>query len=79
MRGLLEADRCSIAIVGGQALDLVDIRLLQLLQKLPSISRQRFDIFPLPLGIDGVERQRRFPRSAEPGDDRPTDRAECPR
>jgi len=38
-------------------------------QKLPSVSRQRFDITPLPFGIDGIKRQRRFARPGDAGDD----------
>ena len=52
-----------------QPLDLVDIRLLQLVEELPRVRRQRFDIFALPLGIHRIERQRRFPASRQAGDD----------
>ncbi len=38
-----------------QAFDQVDIRLLHQLQKLPGVGRQRFDVTPLALGIQGVE------------------------
>ncbi len=38
-----------------QALDQVNIRLLHQLQKLPGVGRQRFDITPLALGVQGVE------------------------
>ncbi len=52
-----------------QAFNLIDIRLLQLIEELPRIRRQRFDVFPLSLGIDGIERQRRFSRAGQAGDD----------
>ena len=53
-RLLLDRDR------RGEAVDLVDVRLLHHLQELPRIGRKAFDIAPLPLGIDRVERQRGF-------------------
>jgi hypothetical protein len=46
-----------------QSLDQVDIGLLHLLQELARIRRQRLDIAALALGVDRVERQRRFARS----------------
>ena len=46
-----------------------DIGLLHHFQKLARISRQRFDITPLPLSIDGVEREAGFARTGQPGDD----------
>ena len=49
---------------------MIDIRLLHQFQELPRIGRQALDIPPLPLGIDGVERQARLARSAEAGDHR---------
>jgi hypothetical protein len=52
-----------------QALDQVDIRLLHLLEELPGVCGQRFDIPPLPFGIDGIEGQRRLARAGQPGDD----------
>ena len=42
------------------AVDLVDLRLLHALQELARVSRERFDVAPLALGVDGVEGQRRF-------------------
>ena len=44
----------------GQPLDEVDVGLVHLPQKLSRVSRQRFHVTPLPLGEDGVERQRRL-------------------
>ena len=40
-----------------QALDQVDVGLLHQLQKLPGVGRQRFDVAPLTLCIQGVERE----------------------
>jgi hypothetical protein len=50
-----------------QAVDLVDVRLLHHLQKLARIGRQRFDVAPLSLGVDGVEGERGFSRARQPG------------
>jgi len=52
-----------------KALDRIDIRALHLVQKLPGVGRQRFDITPLPLGIQGVESERGFAGAGQPGDD----------
>ncbi len=43
-----------------QALDQVNIGPFQLMQKLPGVDRQAFDILPLPLGEERVESQRAF-------------------
>ncbi len=51
-----------------QALDDVDIGLVHQLQKLPRVGRQAFDIASLAFGIQGIEGQARFARSAQPGD-----------
>src|SRR5437899_158062 len=40
--------------------DFVDVRLVHAFQKLPRVSRQRFHIPALALGIDGVKRKRRL-------------------
>ena len=50
-----------------QALNVLDLRLLHLLQKLAGIGTERFDILPLALGIDGIERQRTLARTAHAG------------
>src|SRR5262245_6234479 len=47
----------------------INIRLLQLTQKLAGVTRQRFDIAPLAFGIKGVESERAFPRSTHPRED----------
>ena len=51
---------------GGQAFDGFHVRLVHLLQKLPRISRQRLDVAALAFGVNRVERERRFARSARP-------------
>ena len=48
---------------GRQYLDMLDVGLLHHREELARIRRERFDIAPLPLGIDGVERERRLARS----------------
>jgi hypothetical protein len=40
-----------------QALDEVDLRLLHLIEELPGISRERFDILALALGENRVKRE----------------------
>ena len=52
-----------------QALDQIDIRLLDLLEELPRVGRQRLDVAPLPFRINGVEGERRLARPGETGDD----------
>ncbi len=49
---------------GGQAFDPLDHGLLRLADELTGVGRQRFDIPALPLGIDGVHRQRRLAAAA---------------
>src|SRR3954463_4223482 len=48
---------------------MVDIGLLHQLEELPRIGREALDIAALPLGIDGVEGERRLSRSAQAGKD----------
>ena len=43
-----------------QALDLVDVGLLELAQELPGVGRQGLDVAPLALGVEGVEGQARL-------------------
>ena len=61
---LLDGDRWR------QAVDRINVGPLHLVQELPRVRRERLDIPPLSFRIDGVERERRFPRAAEPGDHR---------
>ena len=49
---------------------MIDIGLLHQFEELARIGRQRFDVAPLALGIDGVERQARFAAARQPGDHR---------
>ncbi len=53
----------------GDAVDVIDLRLFHALEELPRVSRKRFDVAALPLGVDGVEGQRRFPRTGHTRDD----------
>ena len=53
-RFLLDGDRRA------QAIDAVDVRLFHHRQELACVRRQRFDVAALALGVDRVERQRRF-------------------
>ena len=62
-RALLDGDRRR------EPLDAVDVGLGELLEELPRVGRERLDVAPLPLGVDGVERERRLARAARPGDD----------
>jgi len=45
---------------------MVDVGLLHHLQELARVGRQALYVAPLPLGIDGVERQRRLARARHP-------------
>jgi hypothetical protein len=49
-------------------LDPVDQRLGHPLQKLLGIGRQRFDVAPLPFGVEGVERERGLAAARRAGD-----------
>ena len=49
-----------------QALDQINVGPFQLMQKLPGVDRQAFDILPLPLGEERVESQRAFPEPLGP-------------
>jgi hypothetical protein len=51
------------------AFDAIDVGLLHPLEELPRVGRQRLDVAALPLGVDGVEGERRLPRPAHAGDD----------
>jgi len=62
-RALLDGDG------GGQALDLVDIGLADLVEELTGVGRQALHVLALALGEDGVEGERRLARAREPGDD----------
>ena len=51
------------------AFDEIDVRLLQLLDELPRIGRHAVEETALPFGKKNVEREGRFPRAAQAGDD----------
>ena len=61
-RLLLDGDRRR------EPVDRVDVGLLHLLEELPRVGRERLDVAPLPLGVDGVEGERRLARSRQAGD-----------
>ena len=54
---------------GREPLDGVDVGLLHQPQELPGIRRERLDVPPLPLGVDGVEGEGRLPAAGQAGDD----------
>src|SRR5690606_24860373 len=64
VRGRLLLDRDG----RGEALDVVDVRLLHHAQELPGIGRQRLDVAALALGVDGVERERGLAGPGQAGD-----------
>ncbi len=54
---------------GGEPLDGVHVRLLHHPQELPGVGGEALHVAPLPLGVDGVEGQRRLPAPGQPRDD----------
>src|SRR5205085_423875 len=64
-RRVLLADRDGRA----DADDFVHIGFIHAFEELPRVSRQRFDVTALTFGIDGVEGQRGFARTAHAGND----------
>ena len=63
-RGVLLADRHRRR----DAVDFVDLRPLHALQKLAGVSRKRFDVAALPLGVNRIEGQRGFAGAGDAGD-----------
>ena len=55
---------------GAQAVDGIDVGALHLIQELPGVGGEGLDVAALALGVNGIESQRGFARSAESGDDR---------
>ena len=51
-----------------QALDEIDVGPLELMEELPGVDRQAFDVLPLSFGIERVEGQRTLARAAGTGD-----------
>jgi hypothetical protein len=47
----------------------IDVRSLELSQKLPRVRAERLDVTALPLGVEGVESEARFARPADAGED----------
>ena len=71
------ADRRTRVLRGGllvdgdgrrKTIDVVHIRLVHLAEELPRVAGQRFNVAALTLGVDGVERQRRFARAGQTGE-----------
>ena len=54
---------------GRQTVDEIDIGALQLVEHLPRLRRQALHVFPVALGVNRVEGQGRFARTARAGDD----------
>src|SRR6266478_2930962 len=54
---------------GRDAFDAVHLRLVHPVEKLPCVRGKSFDVTPLALGEEGVERQGTLPRTAQTGDD----------
>src|SRR6185312_1706925 len=52
-----------------QPFDRVDVRLAHLLEELPGVGAQGFDVTALTLGVDGVEGEGRLTRARKPSDD----------
>ena len=67
-RGFREVVFCSMEMAGDRPVDMVDVGLLHHVEELPRIGRQRLDIAPLALGIDGVEGERGLAGARQPGD-----------
>ena len=53
----------------GEPFDTLDIRLVHLLQELAGIGGEALHVAALPLGVNGVEGEGRFPRTGHAGDD----------
>ena len=58
---------CSMEVA--EAFDMIHIGLFHHGQKLSGVSRKRFDIAALTLGIQGVKSQRRFSGAGQAGND----------
>src|SRR4051812_45543776 len=60
---LLDADRRS------EAGKIIDVRLLQLTEKLTRVGRQRLDVAALTFGVERIEGEGRFTGAADAGED----------
>ena len=54
---------------GGQPLDSLDVRLLHLVEELPRVGGERFDVAALAFGVERVEREGGLAAAGEAGDD----------
>ena len=54
---------------GGDALDVVALGLAHASQELARVAAEAFHVAALPLGVEGVEGQRRLARAGQAGDD----------
>src|SRR2546426_1631419 len=61
---LLDGDR------GRKAFDHVDFRPLHLIEKLPRVGGERFDVAALTFRVNRIKRERGFSRAGKAGDDR---------
>src|SRR5215510_6011206 len=57
---------------GREAFDRVDVRLFELFEELPRVSRERLDVAALALGVNSVEGERGFAGATQAGNDRQT-------
>ena len=48
---------------------MIDVRLVHDGKELARVGRERLDVAPLPLGVDGIEGERGFAAAGEAGDD----------
>ena len=55
---------------GGQALDVIDVRLVHLAEELARVGRQALHVAPLPLGVERVEGEARLPAPGQARDHR---------
>ena len=69
-RGFLVVFFCRIAMAWCDAFNLIDLRLFHAFEELARVGGERFDVSPLALGLDGVERQGRLARTGYARDDR---------
>ena len=51
---------------GREAVNRVDVGAFELVEELPGVGREGFDVAALALGVDGVEGERRFARAERP-------------
>ena len=52
-----------------KAFDVIDVRLVHDGKELARVGRERLDVAPLSLGVDGIEGERGFAAAGEAGDD----------